>query len=53
MLPHDIFSSAFDQYEKWKAKKEKKLLNNKNKEEGEEEIKGKYNGYFFGFFYLY
>lgn len=50
MLPHDIFSSAFVQYEKWKAKKEKKLLNNKNKEEGEEEIKGKYNGYFFGFF---
>ena len=61
MLPHTIFFSAFDQYEKWKEKRKKGFPHiyndDKEKEEKEDgemvykdEIKGDYNGLFLGFF---
>ena len=62
-LPYNIFTSAFDQYEKWNEKRMKKNNNNENQNipnqennknevnpEGEEgEHTKEYNGYFLGF----
>ena len=45
-LPHSIFTSAFDQYEKWEKERKK----NNNNQEINEEKKEEYNGYFVGYF---
>ena len=46
-LPHSIFTSAFDQYEKWQIERKNKKNNNK---EINGDKKEEYNGYFIGYF---
>ena len=58
-LPHNIFTSAFDQYENWKEKRKNENNNNNNnpnnqnnqnnQENGEQPTK-QYNGYWIGYF---
>ena len=47
-LPHTIFTSAFDQYENWKEKRQNK--NNNNNQPNQEKTKKEYNGYWLGYF---
>ena len=47
-LPHSIFTSAFDQYEKWQIERKNKKKNNK---EINEDKKEEYNGYFVDILY--
>ena len=48
-LPHSIFTSAFDQYEKWKEERQNNQLH-QNAQDNQEKPAKKYNGYWLGYF---